>query len=121
MRQTDPAYLRMIRSLPCIAHCGRIPSEAAHVRYSDASVGKPITGIGIKPDDRWALPLCHKCHIHGQHMSAERHWWSGQHIDPIRKCLELHKCYENGRKRGLNDLEIRDAMIVIIGMGWVHG
>lgn len=107
--------------------CGRLPhdeyslNEAAHVRYSCEAVGKPITGMGIRPDDKWALPLCHKHHIHGQHLNGERIWWAEQGIDPIQLCLRLRECYENGLKSRLPWPQLRDDMILVIGMGWVHG
>ena len=67
LRQRDPRvedakYLARIRELPCCV-CGRPgPSDAAHIRMSDAAWGghwgKRSTGMQEKPSDRWALPLC---------------------------------------------------------------
>lgn len=86
----SPAYLDLIRALPCVL-TGR-PAEAAHVRYGDPSRGKPETGMGQKPHDRWALPLCpelHRLHKGCQHDSNEREWWSQWGIDPIDACIRL--------------------------------
>ena len=45
-------HLAFIRQLPCVA-CGKAaPSEAAHVRTGTDS------GVGMKPGDRYAVPLC---------------------------------------------------------------
>jgi hypothetical protein len=121
VRQTDPAYLDMIRTLPCVI-CGRgAPNHAAHVRYGSEEHGKPLTGMGIRPDDKWTLPLCHKHHITGQHLSGERLWWAEQSIDPIRLCVTLRDAYEKGIKSGLSLSQLRDDMILVIGLGWLHG
>jgi hypothetical protein len=53
-----PAHLAWIRSLPCtIAGCNG-HAEAAHVRQASGG------GMGLKPDDRFALPLCHRHHAY---------------------------------------------------------
>lgn len=55
---------------------------------ADSRIGKPITGIGIKPDDRFVVPLCGRCHRH-QHSASERVWWNGRDIDPVLVSLAL--------------------------------
>lgn len=60
---SDEKYLARIRELPCCV-CGRTgPSDAAHIRMSGVGwdiwgEGKEATGMGVKPDDNWAVPLC---------------------------------------------------------------
>lgn len=83
-------YQERIRALPCLT-CWRAPSEAAHVRYSDARAAKDNPGIGAKPEDRWCVPLCHDCHrgLRGQHTRGEYHWWVEKGIDPIFVALAL--------------------------------
>ena len=78
------SHLVYIRSLPCLI-CGRAPSEAAHVRYSDARAAKVNPGMGQKPEDRWTVPVCAEHHrgLQGQHSSGEKAWWEGHRIDPI--------------------------------------
>jgi hypothetical protein len=75
-------HLAFVRQLPCVA-CGRAsPSEAAHVRSgSDA-------GAGIKPSDRYSLPLCTECHAL-QHQFGELRFWSVLRIDPLNVALRL--------------------------------
>jgi hypothetical protein len=76
----NPPHLAAIRRLRCLS-CGRTPcGEAAHLRMS--APGKPNPGIGRKPEDRWALPLCHWCHM-TQHSMGERAYWDQLGIDPI--------------------------------------
>lgn len=53
----DPKRLEKIRSLPC-CQCGASPrSQAAHSNFGIHGKGK-----GVKADDRYTIPLCHKCH-----------------------------------------------------------
>lgn len=79
-----PGHLDDIRQLPCILS-GR-PAEAAHIRYADQKWGKPITGMGQKPADKWTVPLCPELHrlLKGcQHDENERKWWEQFGIDPL--------------------------------------
>ena len=77
-----PQHLGFVRQLPCVA-CGKAaPSEAAHVRTgTDGSVG-------VKPGDRYAVPLCTACHAK-QHRIGELSFWSARHIDPLNVALRL--------------------------------
>ncbi len=102
-RVKDPAYLAWIRTLPCAVagpDCHG-PVEAAHVRYSDAAVGRVNAGLQVKPSDRpWSLPLCRRHHREGpkaQHAGAERAWWLSHGIDASVLCLALSKRYGAGR------------------------
>jgi hypothetical protein len=62
-------HLTFIRQLPCVA-CGRAaPSEPAHVRTGTDG------GVGIKPSDRYSVPLCTACHAK-QHRVGELRFWS---------------------------------------------
>jgi hypothetical protein len=75
-------HLAFVRQLPCVA-CGKAaPSEAAHVR-----TGTDI-GVGIKPGDRYAVPLCSACHVR-QHRIGELSFWSALRIDPVNVALRL--------------------------------
>lgn len=97
-------YLDRIRALPCLC-CGRAPSEAAHIRYSDFKAGKVNPGMGTKgtDDDRWCVPLCRECHRgrKGQHTRGERQWWEDKGIDPhevARDLWDVKAEYEAGCK-----------------------
>src|SRR6185437_6951841 len=82
-RELAPAHLAAIRKCPCMA-CRTDASnmEAAHIRMSDRSRGKPLTGLAMKPDDKWTLPLCHKHHME-QHNGNEELFWINLGIDPL--------------------------------------
>ena len=75
-------HLLFVRQLPCVA-CGKTaPSEAAHVRAGTDG------GTGMKPGDRYAIPLCCACHAK-QHRVGELTFWSALHIDPLNVAFRL--------------------------------
>jgi hypothetical protein len=75
-------HLAFIRLLPCVA-CGKAaPSVAAHVRTGTDR------GVGMKPGDRYAVPLCTACHAK-QHRAGELTFWSALRIDPVNVALRL--------------------------------
>ncbi len=90
-RVRDNGYLAFLRRQPCCvagALCsGRV--QAAHIRYADVDRGKPITGMQVKPADRWALPLCAWHHAR-QHQMNERVFWMGHGIDPLATAERLY-------------------------------
>src|SRR6266705_4199571 len=75
-------HLAFVRQLPCVA-CGKAaPSHAAHVRTGTDS------GVGMKPADRYVVPLCTACH-EKQHRIGELAFWSALRIDPLNVALRL--------------------------------
>ena len=75
-------HLVFVRQLPCVA-CGKAaPSEAAHVRTGTDG------GTGMKPNDRYALPLCAACHGK-QHRMGELTFWSALRVDPLNLATRL--------------------------------
>ena len=89
--EQDPAYLAMVRQCPCLS-CGMEPSEADHLRMASAAYGK-ASGLGKKPADRWALPLCaqdHRIAQHAQHKRGEQDFWHALGINPLLCCAELY-------------------------------
>src|SRR6516164_11407628 len=76
------AHLAFVRRLPCVA-CGKAaPSEAAHVRTGTDG------GTGMKPGDRYAVPLCTACHAK-QHRTGELAFWSALRVDPLNVAARL--------------------------------
>lgn len=77
-RVRDDAHLKFVRSQPCCV-CGSTRAvEAAHIRMSCPTRGKPSTGMQEKPDDRWSCSLCayhHRTGIAAQHKLSERIFW----------------------------------------------
>lgn len=114
--EKDELHLNLLRSCPCLA-CGGEPAEAAHLRYGDAEAGKPITGKGQKPADRWATPLCPACHRNGpgcQHSTNERAWWAARRIDPVAACRRLYDLSSAERARGTAFHDIADLMRALV-------
>src|SRR5215510_6426898 len=80
--RSKATHLAFVRQLSCVA-CGKAaPSEAAHVRTGTDS------GVGMKPGDRYAVPLCSGCHAR-QHRVGELTFWSALRIDPYNVALRL--------------------------------
>jgi hypothetical protein len=77
-------HQEFVRQLPCLA-CGRAgPSECAHVRNGTDG------GAGLKPSDRFCLPLCGPGGCHNrQHRVGELSFWSDLGIDPLDYCARL--------------------------------
>lgn len=98
-RVTDSDYLAWIRSLPCLLCGDNTTVEAAHVRMAEPRLHKRPTGKGEKPDDRWALPLCH-AHHERQHSAGERVFWEIRDVNPFAACLVLHLAHEREDREG---------------------
>ena len=75
-------HLAFLRQLPCVAYGKAAQSEAAHVRTGTDG------GVGVKPGDRYAVPLCTACHAK-QHRLGELTFWSALCIDPLNVALRL--------------------------------
>lgn len=82
-RERDNGYLAFLRRHPCACGCGRpAPSDAAHIRMASPSRGKLLTGMQVKPSDRFAVPLNRTCH-EAQHSMSEARFWSSRGLDPF--------------------------------------
>jgi hypothetical protein len=85
-------YLAKVRQCPCL-HCGMDPAyEAAHVRMASGAHGK-ASGMGKKPSDNWALPLCpehHRLAVRSQHNQGERSFWAELGLAPLLICENLY-------------------------------
>lgn len=87
----DPDYLAKVRLLPCLK-CGMEPSEAAHVKYSCAALGK-TNKLGKRPDDCDTVPLCASCHREArdaQHQGNERAFWERLNLNPYLIARDLY-------------------------------
>lgn len=87
-KQHDEKHLARIRQVSCLVCLNNIQTEAAHIRYGDIDRGKRHSGIGERPDDKWTVPLCQKCHAH-QHTMNERRFWEIAGIDPLEVAEKL--------------------------------
>lgn len=90
-RDENPKHLAAVRQCQCISCARTNQIEAAHVRMS--APGKPNPGVGMKPDDKYTLPLCDVCHRTGpnaQHEVGEIKFWGSLGIDPLVVCARLY-------------------------------
>ena len=89
----DKAHLEQVRQLPCLK-CGMEGCEACHVRFASAAYGK-ASGLGKKPEDRWAVPLCagdHRLAKDAQHNRNEQAFWAELDINPLAGATALWNC-----------------------------
>jgi len=81
-RVRDPAHLAYVRAKPCLV-CGRRAAEAHHLRFVQPR------GLGLKPSDEWAVPLCTRHHRALHAYGDERAWWAAQRIDAVAAAERL--------------------------------
>lgn len=68
-------HLRFIRNLPCLV-CGAYGSEACHIRYGTGG------GMGLKPHDKFTVPLCHDHHMLQHSVGEVSFWdWAGDGVE----------------------------------------
>ena len=67
-RRVDKKYTDWIRTQPC-AKCQRKPVVVAHQRILGGG------GMGLKPSDYDALPLCNECHHYEHQYGYVSLWW----------------------------------------------
>lgn len=101
-RWKSSTHLAFVRSFCCaVPGCQGVPVEAAHVRNgSDA-------GMGRKPSDYYAAPLC-KGHHAQQHNTGERSFWAayekaaGQSVEQLIEalCKDSPRAMEIRKVRG---------------------
>lgn len=106
-----PAFLEFVRTKPCCACNRHPPSQAAHLRMGNLEIGKRPTGIGEKPSDRWANPLCADCHLDApdaQHNVGEVAFWARVGVDPFQNAMALYGEFEAGRP-GASDKPARKS------------
>lgn len=83
----DPDYLALVRQLPCCVCGAPPPSEPHHLKATRER------GMGKKSDDKWALPMCHDCHINGVERHGSRRevsWFQHNGIDPLTLASSLY-------------------------------
>jgi hypothetical protein len=94
-RRENPKHLRWIAERPCLI-CSSSPCDAAHIKCADVRIAKPLSSnIGMKADDRFAVPLCRRHHDE-QHSGGERTFWRKYHLDPVLIALALYSITGDG-------------------------
>lgn len=90
-RQEDKDYLALVRQLPCLK-CGMQPSEACHIKFSCAALGK-TNKLGRRPSDQDCVSLCSQCHRlarDAQHQGNERAFWERLNLNPYLIARDLY-------------------------------
>ena len=90
-RVKDAKHLDFIRSLPCAVCKDNTSTEAAHIRTAALGYGKNHTGMAEKPSDKWAVPLCGRCHREQHAFGDELKWWASKGIDPFVLAMTLRR------------------------------
>ena len=88
-RIKDARRLAFIRSLPCCVCGDNTSTEPAHIRAAGLGYGKAHTGMAQKPDDKWTVPLCGRCHREQHAFGDELKWWASKNIDPFMLAITL--------------------------------
>jgi hypothetical protein len=66
------------------------------------AIGKPMSGMGMKPDDKYAVPGCSWCHLDAPdsiHKTGdEAKFWARYEIDPFELAAKYYAqyCAEQG-------------------------
>jgi DNA recombination protein Rad52 len=81
-RVRDKAHLRRVAQEPCLV-CGRQPAQAHHLKFLEPR------GLGLKPSDAYAVPLCRLHHRALHDTGNEEAWWRQHRIDPAPEALRL--------------------------------
>lgn len=108
-RLLDPGYLAWLRERPCIA-CRRPPRcDAAHLKMAWPALDKPFSG-SLRPDDKYAMPLCRSCHMRQHAHGDELGWWVAQgFFNPPATALKYYAQYggTGGNARGRRKIKPR--------------
>lgn len=88
-------HLTLLRALPCCITGQNPCREAHHLRsmFGQSGAASFSRGLGLKAEDRWALPLAHDPHMESHRVSSrdERTWFQERGIDPHALAKALWK------------------------------
>lgn len=86
------AYLKRVRSLPCVVCRFGPPVQAHHVRcILPRQLGKRV-------GDEWTVPLCPKCHFDLHAFGDEQTWWDLAGINPKDWCERSFEKWNQGKE-----------------------
>jgi hypothetical protein len=89
-------HLRNVRALTsCIS--GKMPCEPHHLRCGPAAKER---GIGLKPTDRYVVPLTHEEHMacHAVASTGEEMWFASYGVDAISMAEKLWEAGDDIQK-----------------------
>lgn len=107
-REKANGYLQALRRVPCTI-CGALPSDAAHLRFTNMAVGRRNPGMGMKSHDRFATPLCREHHTEQHAAGNEAAWWAAHRMDPDALAAGLYAAFLAGGDMAAAVQEYRPA------------
>lgn len=84
------SHREFVAALDCL-RCGRKAAEGALNECAHVRMGTD-GGMGLKPSDRYTVPLCPQCHRlapDAQHTIGEAEFWSRVGVDPTDAAMRL--------------------------------
>lgn len=90
-RLYDRPYLDWLKTGYCVGCASPPPCDPAHIRSAALGLDKPETGAGRKPDDKWAVPLCRKCHDAQHARGDELAWWHAVGQNPFQLAMDYYQ------------------------------
>jgi len=81
-RIRDREHVKAVAKQPCLV-CGRLPAHAHHLKFLEPG------GLGLKPSDAFAVPLCRLHHRALHDQGDEQSWWQQHKIDPVSEAQRL--------------------------------
>lgn len=100
-RERDNGFLAYLRRQPCrigLVAPGACEGavQACHVRYADAAKDKPVSGLQVKPSDRYATSCCAHHHREQHARGNERAWWASYGLDGLEQAALQFAAYQGG-------------------------
>ena len=83
-KRENEKHRRFIASLPCCVTMLEGSTQCAHIRHNTGG------GVGMKPEDRWCVPLSYQEHAR-QHEMGEVNFWGDSLEDAKQLALDLWK------------------------------
>ena len=91
VRLRDKAHRKFVSRQPCLV-CGRAPSEAHHLRFTQPRA------LGRKVSDQFTVPLCRLHHRELHRRGDEVAWWAAAKIEPLPIAQGLWHRTHTGRE-----------------------
>lgn len=93
-------HLEFIRALPCVRCNNPAPNQSAHVRIGNDG------GMGLKPSDRYTVPLCGEHHSQ-QHNVGEVTFWGRklEYLDGLTNALYVHSGNLKSARRSIRQFQ----------------
>lgn len=85
-------YLEFVRMHPCCVCMAAAPNDPHHVSFVEG------TGMGMKPNDLYTVPLCRKCHDQAHNSVFWRGKFSLEICKLLAEWIERHEIKAGGNQ-----------------------